>query len=757
MFRNREGFRGFDLNMNSNKSDIFEVNLQEGDSEIMEESEKVEQNTGNESNIDKEIDADNGGENHVENYGNGMADNSGKTNIERDGGVSENLNANSGFLEMLLEKIKTEIQNSAGSLQSEISSLKGEIEINTGNIRKEVGSIRSEIEASSNRLDLNISEVRSSITDIRNQVETSINNLQTEWNLQMDARIQSVQTEVNNRISELDSKLSGLDNQVVGISSQISDRDTQISEVNNRVTELQTEMSSRINTVTDTLNSHMESVNTHVSSLNSHMDEVNTQVSNLQLITESVEREARGRFRDLEKEVNKLTEKNIELERIICQNNCADRSASVPMTSVSSENQPSTSQGVTSQAGCSRENMSNETVAEVMNIPPVSCTNVPEESSTRQQNSIIQDLAVPRFGNKSHENPVMFLNSLEAFFQLKSVPEKCKMLVVKNALVGACAAWLDLTVPLESTYNEFRRKFLNYYWDGPHQNSVRSKLNFGRYDPKNGLKMADYFLELGQLSKLLDPPLLPREFIDIAAQHFPPEVRNVLIVARPQSFEDTTLLLKQLQSRTGIERGFGSSNYEGNRKGMKQEINVLNSENGAHAHNYRNTRQESPRNNNSVPYEGQSYRNGENFNRNQQERGSNQGQRFRGNQNSYNQDHDTNRQYRGGQGNPRINCVNFTNQRFNRNKPRWNERNGSQGFSRNRNYNYNNNWRNSGRRENRPGPERFNEGREGFRYPPGIDRERVEEVINRQNARSPSPDRRSNPENNNELGNAHEV
>ena len=68
MFRNREGFRGFDLNMNSNKSDIFEVNLQEDDSESMEESERVEQNTGNESNIDKEIGADNGDKNHVENY-----------------------------------------------------------------------------------------------------------------------------------------------------------------------------------------------------------------------------------------------------------------------------------------------------------------------------------------------------------------------------------------------------------------------------------------------------------------------------------------------------------------------------------------------------------------------------------------------------------------------------------------------------------------------------------------------------------------
>ena len=36
--------------------------------------------------------------------------------------------------------------------------------------------------------------------------------------------------------------------------------------------------------------------------------------------------------------------------------------------------------------------------------------------------------------------------------------------------------------------------------------------------------MAEYLIELAQLAKLLNPPLDNKQFLDLAIQHFPPDV-----------------------------------------------------------------------------------------------------------------------------------------------------------------------------------------------------------------------------------------
>ena len=66
--------------------------------------------------------------------------------------------------------------------------------------------------------------------------------------------------------------------------------------------------------------------------------------------------------------------------------------------------------------------------------------------------------------------------------------------------------------------------------------------------------MAEYLIELAQLARLLNPPLENRQFLDMAIQHFPQEVRSALIVAKPANFSEAVTLLKQLQGRKNLER-----------------------------------------------------------------------------------------------------------------------------------------------------------------------------------------------------------
>ena len=64
--------------------------------------------------------------------------------------------------------------------------------------------------------------------------------------------------------------------------------------------------------------------------------------------------------------------------------------------------------------------------------------------------------------------------------------------------------------------------------------------------------MADYVIELAQLSLLLNPPL--NDFLNLPIQHFPQEVRSALIVAKPTDFGEAVNLLKKLQGRKLSER-----------------------------------------------------------------------------------------------------------------------------------------------------------------------------------------------------------
>ena len=53
------------------------------------------------------------------------------------------------------------------------------------------------------------------------------------------------------------------------------------------------------------------------------------------------------------------------------------------------------------------------------------------------------------------------MKELENFFQVRMVPETSKLIMIKNSLLGHCAAWYDMYVEASNMkYDEFRRIFL---------------------------------------------------------------------------------------------------------------------------------------------------------------------------------------------------------------------------------------------------------------------------------------------------------
>ena len=128
------------------------------------------------------------------------------------------------------------------------------------------------------------------------------------------------------------------------------------------------------------------------------------------------------------------------------------------------------------------------------------------------------------------------------------------MMLVKNSLTGSLLCWYQIFLSKDISYDHFRCRFLEFYWDHSKQALLRERINHGKFEPKSKRDMADYLIELAQLSRLLNPPLKDDEFLNLAIQHFPQEVRSALIVAKPTDFGETVSLLKKLQCRKLNER-----------------------------------------------------------------------------------------------------------------------------------------------------------------------------------------------------------
>ena len=102
-------------------------------------------------------------------------------------------------------------------------------------------------------------------------------------------------------------------------------------------------------------------------------------------------------------------------------------------------------------------------------------------------------------------------------------------------------------IDMSMCYEEFKRAFMDQYWDIRKQNEVKNKIVNGMYNAKRDGNMCDYFLKMGQLAKFVDPPISPQEIISLVANHFPTEARSAIIISKPNTFKETMQPLKDLQ------------------------------------------------------------------------------------------------------------------------------------------------------------------------------------------------------------------
>ena len=91
-------------------------------------------------------------------------------------------------------------------------------------------------------------------------------------------------------------------------------------------------------------------------------------------------------------------------------------------------------------------------------------------------------------------------------------------------------------------------------------------------------------------------PLDNKQFLDLAIQHFPPDVRSALIGAGPTNFAEAVVLLKQLQGRKVADRNsdFSSGQLNTSRRYNPRQNNFQSSGAGADHQSPTQSAQKSP-------------------------------------------------------------------------------------------------------------------------------------------------------------------
>ena len=357
--------------------------------------------------------------------------------------IKEEMNSSENRLRGEMASSESRLKENIGILQSNVESMEGRIGTN-------LTALKADIKGEIGRIDSNVNEVRNSVAEIKTQMEASLDKCKVDLVIQMNSQVESLRTELN----------QGVENASTVVHSQVN-------------------------------------------AVNAEIISIKEQILNIQNLAQTSENGSRNRFVDLEREILKLHESNVisneKLRTVEREVNLLNQGRRETITSAGNETSTPGEHGDTvSRPSTSKD----QNDGQVVILPEVIIGNVNSSSNTDSVNAtrpILNDVTIPTFSNKANQNPVRFLNELESYFQLKSIHERHKMTVVRNALTGSVQAWVTLMLSSDITYAAFKRKFLSYFWGTQKQDELRNKLMNGKFNPRGKLGPEEYFLELAKL------------------------------------------------------------------------------------------------------------------------------------------------------------------------------------------------------------------------------------------------------------------
>ena len=412
-------------------------------------------------------------------------------------------------LDKVNEKLQQNSERIDGKLSLHLNLVASQIDGKINEVKDQMGELSRKIEENSSRLKEQIeSEVRSEVEKVQIEVRSEV---------------EKVQSEVRNEVEKVQSEVEKVQSEVRN----------EVGKVQSEVEKVQNEVRSEIGKVQQELNENVKINSERMTIIERHVLDVRSQIQTVSHRLKKTEASTQDHTRVVEKD--KQTQSHV-----------------VDLTDKVDTAIPSTSSGGSNQGNLNVQNEQSP-LQQNVTIPNV---HVEPNVMTSTQNFILSELILPKFGNAPSENPLRYIREMEQFFELRSVPHKFKMSVIRQSLINDVAIWFDMQISKDFDYDTFKDLFISHYWDRSRQAEIRYEILNGKYEQRKHKSMVEYFIRLGQQAKFLEPPVPMEEFIIAIANHYPPEIRSAIVISRPHSVTEMMNLLKELQPNPSRQFAF---------------------------------------------------------------------------------------------------------------------------------------------------------------------------------------------------------
>jgi hypothetical protein len=184
------------------------------------------------------------------------------------------------------------------------------------------------------------------------------------------------------------------------------------------------------------------------------------------------------------------------------------------------------------------------------------------------------EFALPMFDENQGMNPRLHIGQLEEFLQFRGIPPQHWLAVAKKSIVGSVSKqWLGAVNSNLSSYEQFKKKFLDTWWSAAQQGRVKNTLYRSTYEKRAGLSMSAHLLKFATMASYLEPKLTENEIIEAIRCHYPTKIQELLVSTRLDSVAEFLEVLNRLElveernESSGVASGFNqpTQNFSANR------------------------------------------------------------------------------------------------------------------------------------------------------------------------------------------------
>lgn len=169
---------------------------------------------------------------------------------------------------------------------------------------------------------------------------------------------------------------------------------------------------------------------------------------------------------------------------------------------------------------------------------------------------------LPVFDNKNGVHPMEFIECIESSIDTQNKPFSTYKGIIANKLEGSALLWKQAFMQFCSSYQEFKKSFIEQFWSESKQLEVRLKLQSALYNENEGF--ANHFLKYLAMAKYLQPAYAEPMLIGIIARHYPPSIAAILVGT--ENFNEAMEKLRQADYyyRAKAEHFISKENTTGN-------------------------------------------------------------------------------------------------------------------------------------------------------------------------------------------------